>query len=60
MELVGGDADLRAEAEFLAGSLEAARRAAAAARALARSIGAGPESELGVALAQIGRLIVAA
>ena len=50
----------RAEAEFLAGSLEAARRAAAAARALARSIGAGPESELGVALAQIGRLIVAA
>jgi len=50
----------RAEAEFLAGDLDAARRADAAARALARSIGAGPESELGVALARIDRLFEAA
>ncbi len=47
----------RAEAEALAGSREAARRAAAAALELAHSTGAGPHSELGVALARIDRLI---
>ncbi|MEO8124320.1 MAG: tetratricopeptide repeat protein, partial [Burkholderiales bacterium] len=47
----------RAEAEFLAGRLEVARLSARYAEKLARGAGAGSDSELGVALTRIGRLI---
>lgn len=47
----------RAEAEVLAANPEAARQAAGSAEDLARSTGAGPDSELGVALARVARLI---
>ncbi len=46
----------RAESQWLAGEAEAARATQAAAAALAQQAGAEPESELGLALAQLERL----
>lgn len=47
----------RAEVEFLVGRREAAQQVACSAAELARSAGAGADSELGVALTRLSRLI---
>jgi hypothetical protein len=47
----------RVETEHLAGVPDAARSALTAADAIAAEVGAGPESELGLALARVRDLI---
>ena len=47
----------RAETEHLAGSSNAAKAALAEANVIAAEVGAGPDSELGVALARVRNLL---